>query len=176
MDLMVGGNGLRPDEVPRPAVTFNSPLEAGVRAVTLLVAAFPNSFDLTRLVVLDHLLVHTGDVDGPESLHPPVPLRAGELLVRRPLIERGLLLMMTRDLVEREPTADGIGYLAGEGAAPFLDAIESIYLRSLRDRARWLVENLAALSDDELRARVRGAFDPWTEEFHAGEQSAGAAP
>ena len=173
---MVGGNGSHPDETPRPVATFNSPLEAGLRAVALLTAGFPDSFDLTRLVVLDHLLVHTGDVGGPESLHPPVPLRAGELLVRRPLIERGLLLMMTRDLVEREIKTDGIGYIAGEGATTFLDVIESDYLQALRDRAGWLIENMGVLPEEDLRTLVRAAFDPWTEEFQAGEQSAGVFP
>ena len=176
MDLTVGGNGLRPAESPRPAATFNSPLEAGVRAVALLLAAFPRAFDLARLVVLDHHLVHTADVGGPESLHPPVPLRVGELLVRRPLVERGLLLMMTRDLVGREVTPSGIVYTAGESAAPFVEAIGSVYLLALQERARWVVEHLSGLSDEELRARVRGSFDPWTEEVRRGERSAGTLP
>ena len=62
---------LTPDR--RMPVTFNSPLETGVRAVAILVAAFPQSFDLQRLLAFEHLLVHTGDVGGPPSLHPPSP-------------------------------------------------------------------------------------------------------
>ena len=33
---------------PRHALTFNGPLEAGVRVVALLGAAFPRAFDLQR--------------------------------------------------------------------------------------------------------------------------------
>ncbi|MCO1371143.1 hypothetical protein L0Z42_11365 [Burkholderia multivorans] len=101
----------------RKPITFNGPLEAGIRAVSILGAAYPQTFDLQRLVALDYLLVHTGDIDGPDNLHPPTPTHSAELLVRRKLVEQSLLLMMTRDLVEREVTPDGIKYGAGESAA-----------------------------------------------------------
>ena len=61
---------------------FNSPFEAGVRSLAILVAAFPEAYDLQRLVEMDYLVVHSGDVNGPASLHAPLPMRAGELLVR----------------------------------------------------------------------------------------------
>ena len=70
---------------------FNSPLETGIRSLAVLVAAYPEPFDLERLVEMDYLVVHSGDADGPYSLHAPLPMRAGELLVRRGLIEKGLL-------------------------------------------------------------------------------------
>lgn len=87
-------------------ITFNSPLEAGIRAVSILGAAYPQTYDLQRLVAFDYLLVHTGDIGGPDNLHPPTPMRSAELLVRRKLVEQSLLLMMTRDLVEREVTSE----------------------------------------------------------------------
>lgn len=55
-------------------ITFNGPLEAGIRAVSILGAAYPQTYDLQRLVALDYLLVHTGDIDGPDNLHPPTPM------------------------------------------------------------------------------------------------------
>jgi hypothetical protein len=102
----------------RHPATFNGPLEAGIRTVAVLAAAHPRSFDLQRLIAFDYLLVHTGDIGGPDSLHPPVPLHSAELLVRRRLVEQALLLMMTRDLVRREASADGIRYCAGETPLP----------------------------------------------------------
>jgi hypothetical protein len=118
----------------RVPTTFNSPLEAGVRAVALLAAAYPRAFDLQRIVALDYLLVHTGDIGGPSSLHPPVPLHSAELLVCRRLIERALLLMMTRELVSRQVGPDGIQYIAGENAVPFLGAVQSDYVKALLER------------------------------------------
>jgi hypothetical protein len=155
-------------------ITFNSPLEAGVRAVVILAAAYPRSFDLQRLVAFDHLLVHTGDLGGPVSLHPPVPLRSAELLVRRKLIERALLLMMTRDLVSRGVGQEGIRYTAGENAVPFLAAIQSEYVKELQERAHWLVEQLGGMPDSEFRALMRRLFDHWVEEFQNVERSLGA--
>ena len=157
----------------KPA-TFNSPLEAGLRAVTILGAAHPQSFDLQRLVAFDYLLVHTGDVGGPSSLHPPAPLQSAELLVRRKIVERALLLMMTRDLVEREFDTDGIRYRAGENAAPFLSTLESDYLKQLRDRAAWLVDELGHLNERDFRAVMHRFFDRWVEEFQMEESSLGA--
>jgi hypothetical protein len=159
---------------PQRPVTFNSPLEAGIRAVTILVAAHPGSFDLQRLIAFDHLLVHTGDIGGPASLHPPVPLRSAELLVRRKLIERALLLMMSRDLVRREVDSQGIRYTAGENAVPFLAAIQSDYIKALQERARWLAAQLGTLPDTEFRVLMRRFSDQWVEEFQNAERSLGA--
>ena len=155
-------------------VTFNSPLEAGIRAVAILAAAYPRSFDLQQLIAFDHLLVHTGDVGGPASLHPPVPLRSAELLVRRKLVERALLLMMTRDLVSREVGLDGIHYTAGENAVPFLAAVQSHYVKALQERAHWLVGQLRGMPNSEFRALMRRLFDHWVEEFQNVERSLGA--
>ncbi|MGL5824044.1 MAG: ABC-three component system middle component 2, partial [Nocardioides sp.] len=58
---------------------LNGPLEVAVRVLMVLVEAFPEHLDLNRLVLLDHGLLHSADLGGPESLHPPVPIRAGEL-------------------------------------------------------------------------------------------------
>lgn len=154
-------------------ITFNGPLEAGIRAVSILGAAFPQTYDLQRLVALDFLLVHTGDIDGPDNLHPPTPMHSAELLVRRKLIEESLLLMMTRDLVVREATPDGIKYGAGENATTFLTSVSSRYLVALKDRATWLVETFGYLSDDQFRVVMRRFFDHWVEEFHQSEKSLG---
>ena len=126
-----------------------------------------------RLVALDYLLVHTGDLDGPENLHPPTPTPSAEMLVRRKLVEQSLLLMMTRDLVAREVTADGIKYGAGENATTFLSSVSSNYLVALKERATWLVEAIGGLTDEQFKSMMRRFFDKWVEEFHHVEQSLG---
>jgi hypothetical protein len=158
----------------RKPATFNGPLEAGLRAVAVLGAAHPRSFDLQRLVAFDYLLVHTGDIGGPDSLHPPAPLQSAELLVRRKLVQQALLLMMTRELVEREIDGEGIRYRAGENAAPFLSSLASDYLKEIKQRAAWLVEALGNRNEDQFRAVMRGFSDHWVEEFQAAERSLGA--
>jgi hypothetical protein len=158
----------------RKVATFNGPLEAGLRAVAILGAAHPRSFDLQRLVAFDYLLVHTGDIGGPDSLHPPAPLQSAELLVRRKLVHQGLLLMMTRELVDRKFGAEGIRYQAGENAAPFLSSLGSEYLMELKQRALWLVDALGDHDETQFRAVMRRFSDHWVEEFQAAERSLGA--
>jgi hypothetical protein len=157
----------------RKPATFNGPLEAGLRAVALLAAAHPRLFDLQRLVAFDYLLVHTGDIGGPSSLHPPAPMQSAELLVRRKLVEQALMLMMTRELVHREVGNEGIRYGAGENAAPFMSSLESEYLKALKARAGWLIKQLGDSSDQDLRAVMRRFFDHWVEEFQSAERSLG---
>ena len=70
--------------MPDGVLTFNSPIETGVRALILLSEAYPQGFDLQRILEYDYMMVHTGDFEnGPPSIHPALPLRSGELLVRR---------------------------------------------------------------------------------------------
>lgn len=157
----------------RKPTTFNGPLEAGIRAVSILAASYPRTYDLQRLVALDYLLVHTGDIDGPDNLHPPTPMHSAELLVRRKLVEQALLLMMTRDLVEREVTSEGFKYGAGENAAMFLSSVSSNYLLTLKDRATWLIDALGNHTDEEFKGVMHRFFDKWVEEFQHVEQSLG---
>src|SRR3979411_2027900 len=84
-------------DVPISAAPFNSALETGVRALAVLAEASPRALDLQELVYFDYLIVHSGDAGGPTSLHPNTPLRNGELLVRRTIIEQGVLLMVSAD-------------------------------------------------------------------------------
>ncbi len=153
------------------ALTFNSPLEAGIRAVALLVPAYPQAYDLQRLVAFDHIVVHTGDIGGPDSLHPRLPLRSTELLVRRKLIERGLSLMISRGLIERIIDENGIGYRAGDLAATFLSTFASPYLITLRERGGWVVEHFQGFCDDALRQTISSTFGQWIEEFQATQRS-----
>jgi hypothetical protein len=144
---------------------FNSPLETGLRSLAILEAAFPNCYDLQRLVEMDYLVVHSADVGGPDSLHAPLPLRAGELLVRRQLIERGLLLMMSKGLIERQASSEGIQYLAGEAASPYLSSLNATYTTQLRERARWLVDTFANFSTEEIRGLIHRFFEHWASDF-----------
>ncbi len=147
-----------------PAI-FNSPLETGVRSLAILVAAHPSAFDLERLVEMDYLVVHSGDANGPESLHAALPMRAGELLVRRGLIEKGLLLMSSRNLIQRIPADDGFNYVAGEAAAPFLASLTSIYSQRLKHRAQWAVDRFTDITTLEIRQITHRLFNNWTSQF-----------
>ncbi len=149
---------------------FNSPLETGVRSLAILHAAFPVAFDLQRLVEMDYLVVHSGDAGGPKSLHAPLPLRAGELLVRSGLIEKGLILMMSRGLARRLPSQVGFTYVAGEAAAPFMASLSNEYSVNLKERAVWAVQCFADMPTDEVRRYTRQFFTRWSSQFQSVQQ------
>ena len=159
-----------------PITTFNSPLEAGVRTICVLVPAHPRAFDVQRLVAFDYLVVHSGDMGGPESLHPQLPNRSAELLVRRQIVERGLHVMQHRGLVERQVDASGIGYRAGELAATFLESLAAPYLRAMRQRGEWVAASFGGMSDETLRRTMDRVFGRWIEEFQAAQHSLGFEP
>ena len=144
---------------------FNSYLETGVRSLTLLVVAFPTSFDLQQLIEMDYLVVHSEDAGGPKSLHAPLPLRAGELLIRRELIENGLNLMISRGLVEKISTDDGFYYISGEYAAPFIQSLTTNYSMQLKDRAKWVIELFQTTPTNEIRSITNKLFQQWTSQF-----------
>jgi len=152
---------------------FNSSLETGVRSLAIMVAAYPTPFDLQRLVEMDYLVVHSGDAGGPESLHAPLPLRAGELLVRQELIEKGLILMMSRGLVVRRPSADGFNYIATESAAPFISSLTTEYVRQLVVRARWAVERFDNVSTEDVRRITHRLFEKWGSQFQPIQKAGG---
>lgn len=145
---------------------FNSSLETGVRSLVILAANFPDVLDLQRLVDFDYLVVHSGDVDGPESLHPPLPMREGELLVRRKIIESGLSLMMSRGLITRTAGAEGIVYQASDYAKPFIDSLATPYMRLLMERANWVATAFGNVEATELHSLINGFFDKWTTQVH----------
>ena len=145
---------------------FNGPLEIGLRAISILNEAHPETYSLQRLVIFDYLVVHSDDIEGgPKGLHPQTPHRSGELLVRREILQEGLYLYMSRNLVQRRFEETGIYYAATEHTSAFLDVLASEYTQALRDRAEWLVSNLGGMSDKELEAFVQSYIDKWGAEF-----------
>lgn len=144
---------------------LNSPLEIGIRVVALLTALYPERADLARIVLLDHVVLHSSDFAGASSLHPEIPGRVGELGVKRELIREGINIMGMRGLIVRDLTADGIYYRASEDARPFLDSMDATYLVHLRARCAWAAGTFGGLYDDDIRTRLAVVFGSWAEEF-----------
>ncbi len=146
---------------------FNSPLETGVRSVLLLNIAQPRAFDLTHLTWLDHLVVHTADIGGPVSLHPDVPQRDGELIVRRRNVEDGLRLMRTLRLVTTSYASDGISYCVTEEGSQFAQLVRSDYGRQLKERAAWLVNYVSQIDAAAFVTLIGEKIGRWSIEFQA---------
>lgn len=151
---------------------FNSPLETGIRSVCILTAGFGHEFDLQQLLALDHIVVHSGDIEGgPESLHPDVQQRNAELLIRRPIVQLGLDLMQSKGLIVRSFSTSGIRYSASEFAPIFIDSLENNYIDVLLKRSEWAVQTYKELGSDSFYAVFNAAFDRWATEFQISDIS-----
>lgn len=129
---------------------FNTPFELGVRMVYLLLALHPRKADLQRLVYLDYAAIYSADLGGPDSLHTPVPLRGGEYISRREIIEEGLYMMAMRSFVEVEASETGIFYSVGENGPSLTGLISGAYSKSLSERCRWVTEKFGSMKDRGL--------------------------
>ena len=150
-----------------PRVTlFNSSIELGLRALCVLVETHPRPADLQRLVLFDYLLVHSADVDGgPESIHPPLPQRGSEVLVRRAILESGLALYARRGLVAVIADTSGFTYMASDRGASFLNTLRANYVDMLRDRARWIADSFEEMQTHEIQGFVNTELDQWGGQF-----------
>ncbi|WP_227106960.1 ABC-three component system middle component 2 [Chromobacterium rhizoryzae] len=159
----------------RELLVFNSPFELGIRMVYLLQALAPHGADLQKLVLLDYAIVYSADLNGPSSLHTPIPFRGAELMSRRELIEQGLYLMSTRGLVTATWDEDGITYFAGEGARAMTGALTSNYLRELEHCCEWVAEEYGRADSTELAARFAANGHLWGAELELVTRNGGGA-
>jgi hypothetical protein len=137
-----------------------------LRLLFVLDAADGQPADLQRLISYDYLLVHSGDVpDGPESLHPAVPFRGGELLVKRDVLSAGLNEMYSRELLRKSFGSDGITYRSTDLTRAFLALMQSKYAVALRARAAWVIERFGALSTPHLSTYMAEQIGRWGAEF-----------
>lgn len=155
-------------QVKRRAVTvFNSPFELGFRMVYLLQALTPKGADLQKLVLLDYAIVYSADLNGPSSLHTPIPFRGAELLSRRELIEHGLHLMNTRGLVTASWGTDGVTYFAGEAARTLTASLTSQYMRQLEQRCQWAARTFGGVDSSTLTSQFAASGHLWGAEIEA---------
>lgn len=156
------------------SMIFNSPIETGIRCICILNAGFSLRFDLNQMLAFDHIVVHSGDIDGgPPSLHPNVQQRNGELLVRRPIVQRGLDLMECKGLLDKSASEYGITYSASELTPAFIDSLTNEYVKALSERSKWAIEVFQDLGKDTFYEVFNAAFDRWTTEFQFSEIAIG---
>jgi hypothetical protein len=152
-------------KIPRQR-PFNSPLECGLRILFVLSAARGRPSDLQRLISYDYLLLHSGDVtEGPASLHPSVPFRGTELLVKRELLSAGLNQMYSRELIEKTFDTSGILYRATELTNAFIALLKTEYADALRVRSSWVINRFGTLGDKELSTFMTESIGRWGAEF-----------
>lgn len=158
-----------------PHSPFNSTLETGLRALIVLEAMHPRRCSLDELTWFDYLVVHTSDMEGPESLHPDFEASVGEILIRRRLVEESIALLRKLHLVVAD-YHDGLNYLPGDEAPAIIDLLTSTYNQKLKARANWVAQTFQNFDSAEVEEIFADRIGRWTAEFHADEQATSAQP
>lgn len=159
------------DRQPRPPKRFhgrlfNTPLECGFRLLFVLSASRPSSYDVQRLISYDYLLIYSGDAsEVHESLHPAVPNRGNEWVVKRDIVQAGLHLMFSRELVEKRLTDQGILFAGTKLTTAFINLLRTPYAEALRERAAWLVKEFDSYSNADLQRFMTDRVGLWGAEF-----------
>lgn len=144
---------------------FNSPLEFSLRCLCIINKEENQGIDLDRLVYYDYLILNTGDIADLPSLHPALPFRGAQVLVKREIIKHALVLLISKQLIDLKLDKKGIRYFKNKLTSPFISFLESNYLKELDRRITWVSENFNNYSDDKLNDFINKNMDKWGGEF-----------
>ncbi len=150
----------------RETIAFNSPLEIGLRTLFVLSAIAPKSVDLNRLVIYDYFLLNSRDFpNGPESLHPPVPHRSAQIIIKPPIMRQALVLMRSKELIDIDFSSNGIVYKANSLTHKFVELQENEYAIKLKELSKWIYLQFKSYTDKELNLFVNNNISNWGSEF-----------
>lgn len=117
---------------------FNSTTEVGMRILFVMDAFHPRKLDLQLLAIYDYFIVHTGDIDGPASLHARISSRSGEYLIRRQAIQNAISFLRRNHLCKMDFDESGQVYEITENGSALIDIVSTDYHYKLKERASWL--------------------------------------
>lgn len=145
---------------------FNSPLEIGFRALFILQGIFPVEVDLSRLVIYDYFLLNSNDFpNGPRSLHPPIPHRSAQIIVKPLIMKDALTLMRSKELIDVIFSVEGIKYKANNYTKTFIELQENDYSKQLTVLCQWIKSQFTDYSNERLNTLVRNNIPNWGGEF-----------
>ncbi len=145
---------------------FNSPLEIGFRILFILQGIFPKEIDLNRLVIYDYFLLNSADFpNGPKSLHPPIPHRSSQIIIKPLIIKEAIALMRSKELIEIIFSVEGIKYKANDLTSKFIELQESEYSNKLVELSNWISLQFGEYDDEKLKILVENNIPNWGNEF-----------
>ena len=73
--------------------------------------------------------------------------------------------MMSKNLICRTLSTNGINYVAGDIALPLFDSLESLYTRAIRKRAVWVNDRFGEMTGEDLNRFMQDNWNNWGSEF-----------
>lgn len=150
----------------RNANVFNSPLEIGFRTLYILNGISPVEVDLNRLVIYDYFLLNSSDFpNGPKSLHPPIPHRSAQIIIKPLILKDAMALMRSKELIDIVFSTDGIKYKSNDLTKKFIELQENEYSKKLIEISKWIKGQFGEYSDEKLNTIVENNIPNWGGEF-----------
>lgn len=152
---------------------FNTPIEVALRVLIILNAANETQgyCDAEKIMYLDYLCLHTSDVGGPESINASIPNRGIQVYSKKDLIRRGLLVLISKELVTLRSTQDGFIYTINEAGRAFLNLFTTKYFKDLMERAGWVFTEWGQMNNQQIKNYIDANIQKWGGEFFAPEQT-----
>jgi len=144
---------------------FNTPLEVGFRALVILHQFPDQSLDLEQLMYFDYLSLNTNDVGGPASLSAPIPNRGVQVYARKDLLQKGLTILLSKELIEFVGNERGFNYSISSAGKKVLELFSTKYFQELDNRTAWVSEKFGKMSVSELRLYMGENISHWGGEF-----------
>lgn len=129
---------------------YNNPLELGTRAVFILNSISPHLASIEKIAYLDYISIYSSEFNGPENLHPDVPMHHMEFIFRMENLKRGLNQMIKKQIITATFTKEGIKYNLGEYSFSFLSLLDTDYHSKLSKRCTWVSNNFYEMTDSQL--------------------------
>lgn len=145
---------------------FNSPLETSLRVLFILSHVHPKSVDTQRLIYYSYLSLHTGDFSNEcSSLHPAIPYRSCQIIIQREVLQEGIRLLQSKELLVTKYNKTGINFRAHKNAKVLTDYFESQYSQQLSNRIQLVLEQFGKMTDNQLDKYMRKNLTKWGSEF-----------
>lgn len=144
---------------------FNTEIETSIRLLTL-VSQVDGCADLQKLIYMDFLTLHYGNIDDRSvSLHPANPYHVTEVYSRRELIKSSINILLRKGLINLHMSDKGIEYSRNHLSLPFLKMFESDYYYELKKNVNLVVTNFGNISTVDLKRYFDKNIHSWEDEF-----------
>jgi hypothetical protein len=144
---------------------FNSPEEVGTRILFIL-SLCSKKMSSQRIMYYDYFVLHLADIDNTYiSLHPDNPNHSSEIAVRRNIVNKGLVLMTSKGLLDIKYTKNGIYYQKNNLTEHFINLFSNGYVEHLKKNITVVIEKFSTYSDAQIYRYINKSIGTWTGEF-----------
>lgn len=132
-------------EMKNSMTIYNTPIEVGSRIAMILNCLDDKTLDLDQLAFLDFVLIYSEEFKGPSNLHPVVPNYLAELPHKRATLHESLDLFISRGLINKLYSKEGILYQANDLTHEFVSCLKSKYYKMAWTNLIWIENNFIDL-------------------------------